>query len=57
MPSRSVGLALWGVTHLEFLFKYYEVQKYIGSKCLSSLQNSDACKKTFFDYKLQGMVD
>lgn len=57
MPSRSVGLALRGVTHLELLFKYYEVQKYIGRNCLPSLENSDACKKAFFDYKLQGMVD
>ena len=53
MPLKIVGLKSWGVTKLELLLKQYGVQKDLEGKILSLLVHSDACRRNFFNFKLQ----
>jgi hypothetical protein len=52
MPSKMVGLYLWGVTELEFLLKQYGVKKYLEDKIFSPFINSNVFIREFFNFKL-----
>ena len=57
MPSKRVGLNSWGVTELGFLLMQYGVQKDLEGKIFIFFVDSDACRREFFNFKLQASLD